>query len=159
MFWQTLVGALAVGIIAFHFYRSLTMGRRVTALWESGAEAFEKQAFDEARRAFARIVKLSPSSAAPRRMLARALVALNRLDEAEPLFRLAADLEPRNGDGRLELGMFLALHRPGLADEAFAAIEQAFTLDPNLRNAMASWPLPPQLRDNPRLRALLETTQ
>jgi len=159
MVWQTLIAAFAVGVLAFHLYRSFTMGRRVTALWESGAAAFERQAFDEAQRAFARVVKLSPSSAAPRRMLGRTLVALNRPNEAEPQFRLAADLEPRNGEGRLELGVFLALHRPGLADEAFAAIEQAFALDPNLRTAMASWPLPPRLREHPRLRALLDATQ
>ena len=153
MFWQGLVAVLALGVIAYHLYRNHTMGRRLTGLWDSGLQAFERRAFDDARRAFARIVSLTPSSAAPRRMLARTLVALEQEDEAEQQFRMAAALEPRNGDGQLELGVFLAVHRPALAEEAADAIEQALSLAPELRDVVATWRLPPQVLRNARLRA------
>ncbi len=59
---------------------------------------------------------------------ARALVALGKLDQAEPLLRDAADLRPKDAEPSLLLATLL--RRMGRLDEAQAAISQAGERDP-----------------------------
>lgn len=125
-------------LLAYVFQR-----RWIRAAWKRGMDAYERSDFTEARDAFRYVVKKYPGWAMARRMLARGLAGLGNHKEAEQELRLAAQLEPRNAEGHLDLAIFLASLSRERHEEAVASIETALNVEPGMRQAVAS---SPQLR-------------
>ncbi len=86
---------------------------------------------DEALRSYQEAVRLnreaSPSSPWPPLNLGLLLTRLDRLDEAEPLFRESVRIDPRFPQGHYQLGTFL--EKKGRAEEAVRELEEAARLD------------------------------
>ena len=86
-----------------------------------------------AERILSRLVALAPDRPAPRRALARALLALGRSEEALEHARAAAERDPKNVDGATLLGFaFVASGRP---EQAVACFRRALSARPRDRNA------------------------
>jgi len=149
------IALIGVGLIVWRFADVYTRRRRVQALWERGVKAYETRNLEEAYTLFARTVKLVPTAAVFRRMLGRTLMDLERLEEAEQHLRLAADLEPRNPDGHLDLAFFLASRAPDRPDEAIDSLTRAVECSPEVRRALAEPGPFASLRQHPRFQALL----
>lgn len=76
--------------------------------------------FIRAEAAYRIALDADPKSAASELGLAHAIAKQNRLTEAEPHFRKAAELDPAYRDGLLELaGLFEAANQPGAAIELY----------------------------------------
>jgi tetratricopeptide (TPR) repeat protein len=88
--------------------------------------------YDEAIRSYQEAVRLnrdrSGHSPWPALNLGILLTRLDRLDEAEPLFREAAREDPRFARAHYQLG--LVLEKTGRSAEAIAELDQAAQLDP-----------------------------
>ena len=88
--------------------------------------------YDEAIRSYQEAVRLNreatPRSPWPALNLGVLLARLDRLGEAEPLFREAVRLDPRFPQGHYQLGT--TLEKNGRADEAVIELEEAARLDP-----------------------------
>jgi tetratricopeptide (TPR) repeat protein len=86
---------------------------------------------DDAMRSYQEAVRLNreaaPRSPWPPLNLGLLLARLDRLDEAEPLFRESVRLDPRFPQGHYQLGV--ALEKTSRADEAVKELEEAARLD------------------------------
>jgi tetratricopeptide (TPR) repeat protein len=136
-------------IIAFYVQR-----RWIRGAWEKGMAAYERNDFAEVRKAFLYVVKKHPGWATARRMLARGLVGLGKHAEAEQELRMAAQLEPRNAEGHIDLAIFLASLSHERHEEAVACIETALDVAPDMRTAVATLPQLRSLHSHPRFRNL-----
>jgi len=87
--------------------------------------------YDEATRSYQEAVRLNREAGAgspwPPLNLGVLLARLDRLDEAEPLFRESVRIDPRFPQGHYQLGT--ALEKKGRADEAVQELEEAARLD------------------------------
>jgi tetratricopeptide (TPR) repeat protein len=87
--------------------------------------------YDDAIRSYQEAVRLNREAAAhspwPPLNLGLLLSRLDRLDEAEPLFRESVRVEPRFPQGHYQLGT--ALEKKGRAEEAVKELEEAARLD------------------------------
>lgn len=128
--------------------------RWLAAAWKRGMEALKGRDFAAVNEAFHYIVKKRPGWAMARRMLARGLAGVGRHDEAEREFRLAAQLEPRNPEGHIDLAVFLVSVAPERREEALSCIEAALGVAPDLRTAIATLPQLRPLHSHPRFRDL-----
>ncbi|MBM3290835.1 MAG: hypothetical protein FJY92_11855 [Candidatus Hydrogenedentes bacterium] len=148
---NTIMGAIlcACVLAAFAWQR-----RRVRAAWTRGMAAYEQRDFDAVREAFGFVVKKNPGWASARRMLARGLAGLGNHAEAERELRLAAQLEPRNAEGHLDLAVFLASLERARHEEAVSCIETALSVAPDMRAAVATLPQLRSLHAHPRFRDL-----
>ncbi|NUM54047.1 MAG: hypothetical protein HUU46_10425 [Candidatus Hydrogenedentes bacterium] len=117
-------------------------------------EAYERKDFAEVRNAFRYVVKKYPGWAMARRMLARGLAGLGQHAEAEQELRLAAQLEPRNAEGHIDLAIFLASLPRDRHEEAVACIETALGVAPEMRPAVATLPQLRALHSHPQFRML-----
>jgi tetratricopeptide (TPR) repeat protein len=88
--------------------------------------------YDEALRSYEEALRLNRARAAhspwPALNLGLLLMRLDRLEEAEPLFRESAREDPRFAPAPYQLG--IVLEKKGQAAEAIAALGQAAALDP-----------------------------
>jgi len=131
---SALLGLLILaGCIGFMWSR----GYRMRRAWRKSIEALEAGDMATAVKWLKSCVKQSPSFVPARRLLGRTLVALHRFDEAEKHLRLAAQFEPRNAEGHLELAMFLANCPPLRLDEAVDYVAKAIEFAPRLREEAA----------------------
>ncbi|MBI5092143.1 MAG: tetratricopeptide repeat protein [Candidatus Hydrogenedentes bacterium] len=147
--------ALAVVLMAGGLAAKWSTGYRARKAWRLGCEAFEAEDLSGAERQFRRCVKLVPIWTVTRRMLGRALARQGRFGEAEEQFRFAAQLEPRNGEGYLDLGFFLASCPPNRPDEALEMFSKALEYTPSLREALAGAEQLGPLREDSRFLELL----
>ncbi|MCP4642578.1 MAG: hypothetical protein GY851_19190, partial [bacterium] len=143
---------LAVGLA--RFVEIMTRGRRAAKHWREGAAAFEKGDVAAAEAALRRTVKLAPIWAPAHRLLGVTLVRQEKFAEAEHPLRMASRLEPRNGQGHFDLGMYLATCPPVRADEAVASFEKAIEHAPALREQLTIEALAP-LRADSRFQELV----
>jgi len=143
-------------LLIWRFTAIATKGRRAVQWWNRGVQAVEQGDYDAAERALRRCVRLSPISAPARRLYARALISRGKIREAEHQVRMATQLEPRNGEGFLDLGFFLSACAPERNEEAVEALEKAVALAPNLRGVIARDERLRALHELPRFQALVE---
>ena len=148
---STVIGIVVCACVlaAFVYQR-----RSLQAAWKRGMEACERQDFDAVRKSFRYIVKKQPGWALARRMLARGLAGLGQHAEAEEELRLAAQLEPRNADGHIDLAIFLTALSRDRHDDALACIQTALDVAPDMRAAIATLPQLRVLHAHPRFRTL-----
>lgn len=146
--------ALGMFICACILAAYVLQRRWIRNAWKRGMEAYERKDFGEARTAFGYVVKKHPGWAMARRMFARGLAGLGQHAEAEQELRLAAQLEPRNAEGHIDLAIFLASLPRECHDEALACIETALDVAPNMRTALATLPQLRILHSHPRFRVL-----
>lgn len=89
--------------------------------------------YEEAIRSYREAIRLNHERRArspwPALNLGMLLVRLDRLDEAEPLFRESTRDDPRFAQARYQLG--LVLEKKGRSAEAIAELSQAAQLDPS----------------------------
>ena len=148
---STLIG---VGICASILIAHVLQRRRIRAAWKRGMEAYERKDFDAVRTAFRYVVKKYPGWATARRMLARGLAGLGKHEEAEQELRFAAQLEPRNAEGHIDLAIFLASRTHERHDDAVACVETALEVAPSMRAAVATLPQLRVLHKHARFRDL-----
>jgi len=146
------VVALMVGRVATLWSR----GYRARKAWTAGFEALKHGDVEAAEAAFRKCVRLIPSAAPAHRALGRILAHRGGFAEAEEHLQFATQLEPRNGEGHLDLGLFLAMCVPQRAEEAVDALAKAVEFAPRLREQLAAADALAGLRTNPRFRDLLE---
>jgi tetratricopeptide (TPR) repeat protein len=148
---SALLGLLILaGCIGFMWSR----GYRMRRAWRKSIEALEAGDMATAVKWLQSCVRQSPSFVPARRLLGRTLVALRRFDEAEKHLRLAAQFEPRNAEGHLELAMFLANCPPLRLDEAVEHLAKAFEFAPKLRTEAGQMPQLASLRQHGRFQDL-----
>ena len=155
---QYLVAAVAFTIMAWALAAKWSQGYRARKAWNRGCQAFDTGDIPGAERQFRRCVKLVPVWTLTRRMLGRILARQGHFAEAEEQFRFAAQLEPRNGEGYLDLGLFLATCPPARPDEALDMFAKAVEFAPNLREILAGADVLGSLRDHHRFKELLAKT-
>jgi tetratricopeptide (TPR) repeat protein len=154
---ETVIGIVGVGLIAVYLGSAATRGPRARKLWDRGAAAYEQGRTEEALDAFRKLARMAPSWSPARRMYGVTLMQAGEPVRAEEELRLAAELEPRNAQGWLDLGTFLATRGSERHDEALDALERAVELAPRMREELDRIRLLESLHDDPRFRALLET--
>lgn len=152
---EYLGAAAGIAIMAWALIAKYSQGYRARNAWTQGMAAFEAGDITAATRHFQRCVKLVPVWTLPHRMLGRVLARQNLFTRAEEQFRFAAQLEPRNGEGYLDLGLFLATCPPERPDEALDMFEKALEFAPQLREILAGAPQLGPIRDHQRFKALL----
>ena len=153
------LGAVALSLMAGRLAFVWTQGSRARKTLERAMAALEAEAYEDAEKNLRKVVKLAPIWMPGRLYHAQTLYKLNRFAEAETQFAMAAKLEPRNAEGHLHYGMFLAHALPEKSDQAIGCLEKAVSLDPHMRMKLAHAHLPGPLRDNDRVRALLAPSE
>lgn len=153
--YMYVLAAMALSLMAGRLALVWTQGSRARKLLERAMAALEAEAYEDAEKNLRKVVKLAPIWMPARLYHAQTLYKLNRFKEAETQFAMAAKLEPRNAEGHLHYGMFLAHALPEKRDEAIGCLEKAVSLDPHIRTKLAHAHLPEPLRGHDRVRALL----
>lgn len=151
-----LLGILIFALMVTRLGFLWSKGHRARTAFQRGCQALEAGDWEEAEAALKRVVKLEPIFAVARRLLGRVLARRGALAEAEEQFRMAAALEPRNPDGYLDLGYFLALAQPSRESEAIDVLTKAVELAPGLRRTLATAAELEALRRHERFRRLIE---
>jgi len=105
---------------------SLAVSRE--SIFNQGIELLRRGDPEAASAAFQRVLELAPEDAQAHYNLARALIDLDRLDQAEGHLRRALAAWPDFFDAHLNLAILLG--RTGRADEAAAHLDRAVALDP-----------------------------
>ena len=153
-------GYALVLVLLVIFFRWYGLGhwrrRRLEKHWQRGQEAFQHGDFDAAEAAFRTCVRTVPTVAALRRALGGVLSHQRKFKEAEEQLRFAAELEPRNPIGHMDLGFFFAVAVPDRAEHAIDAFAEAVACDPAMRDKLAQEPRLDPLRRHERFRDLIE---
>src|SRR5262249_17590081 len=108
-----------------------------------------------AERVLSRLCAAAPDKAAPRRALARALLALGRPRQALEHARAAAVADPKAWDGRVLMGF--ALVAAGQQEDAAAAFRSALARRPQGRDAHGGLAMAYAALSDPRAAAEFET--
>ena len=108
--------------------RSLPDADQAEKYRQRGIKLLQRGAFGEAAEQFRRNVRASPTSAADRVFLARALLHTGRLAEAEAELRVASGFSPSDPDVYALLGHVIA--QAGNRVQAALQLEHAVALDP-----------------------------
>lgn len=125
-------------------------------LSEQAREAFARQNYVEAERLLRRCVNMVPLWTHARSALGEALARQGKLEEAAENYRLAADLQPRNAAGYLDLGLFYAVYAPAERDKAIESLGRATELAPELKRELMHDYRLTYLREDPRFLRLVE---
>lgn len=104
--------------------------------FEKNHRAFQ-QAFREgnlaaAEAAMGRCLKLMPIWADGHRAMGEIMARQGRMEDGVERMRFAAQLQPRNPLGHLELAHYLVTYKPDATTEARSALEAAIALEPQL---------------------------
>lgn len=154
---QWAVGGLGLALVIWKLAEWPVKRAKFHKYLETGQTAASAGNWPEAEKAFSVLTRLAPTSMEVRRAHGHALVALGQYNEAEAEYRFAANLEPRNASGHMDLGFHFALCPPRRPDEALQAFERAVELDASFRNALAETEALAHLRSHPRFLALINT--
>ncbi len=151
------LGILAL-LLMYQWGRGRMRMSRMKREWEIALRAFKDKDLETAQKSLQRCVRLMPTWTPARFMLGGVLAKRGRLADAEEQLKLGADLEPRNPEGHLQLGMFYVVCHPDRADEAIAALERAAACDPSLRDQFAKAPGLEAIKSHPRFQQLVGHT-
>ena len=155
---MTYVGlALLVAILVLRWGFGSWRVQHLRRWWHKGQAAMNGANLVAAEAAFRECVRRAPIAAPAHRALGAVLARRGKLTEAEEHLRFAADLEPRNPDGFIDLGFFLATCVPNRAEDAINAFASAVASAPNLRKLLSEEPRLGPLRRYERFRKLLES--
>lgn len=150
-----LLGLVILVLILFYFGGAWSPGKRAQRRAQSGIRHLEAGDWAEAEAEFRKAVRLVPSYAPLRRLHAVSLGKLGKWDEAEQSLSFAAELEPRNGEYLLELGMMRLARSPDSVDAALEAFEQGVARNPHLAESLRQQALPDSVTRHPRFQALI----
>lgn len=147
------MGDIVIGIIALAGLVALRGGMnrwtmyRVQRAWEGARADLDARAYDAAEGKLATCVRLLPTWIPARFTLGAVLAAQGKLAEAEAQLKLARDLEPRQPEGHIELGIYYltAAKQPAAG---VAALREAITLKPDVIQ---------RINTDPRLAAFRDT--
>lgn len=128
---------------------------RFKKAFEAAQGALQVRDFPVAETHLKKCVKIAPLAVPLRTMLGGVLARNQKLTEAEEHMKMAADLQPRNAESQLLLGVFYASVFSDREDAAFLALERAVELDPNIRGRMAQQEGLDAIRDSTRFRELV----
>ncbi|MBN2308873.1 MAG: hypothetical protein JXR94_07890 [Candidatus Hydrogenedentes bacterium] len=155
MWMQWTVITIGVVLMVGRLIQVWSRGHRARGRWQRAVEACEKGDLAAAEADLRKVVGLMPIWAPARRVLGATLAGRGRFAEAEEQFRMAAQLEPRNGTAHWDLGMFLASCPPQRPEEAIEAFERAIEFAPDLRQTLGQFDQLAPLRAFERFRGLL----
>jgi Flp pilus assembly protein TadD len=80
--------------------------RRTRQAWNDAQAHMTRGDLDEAEEALARCVKLMPLWLQPRLLYGAVLAQQGKLESAEEHLKMVAELQPKEADGHIELGIF-----------------------------------------------------
>ena len=135
--------ALLAGLVALQAGMRYWTLHRTRVAWSAAQEHMTRGDFEEAEVALAKCVKLMPLWIQPRVLYGSVLSRLNKLESAEEQLKLAAQLQPKDAGGYIELAIFYITVADKMED-GIAALNQALKYDPQARYRIDT---EPRLRD------------
>lgn len=152
---QEIIGgiALLLGLVALQAGLRYWTVHRTRSAWTAAQEHMGRGDMKEAEVALARCVKLMPLWIQPRLLYGAVLARLGKLDEAEEHLKMAAQLQPRDADGHIELGIFYVTAAQRI-DEGVQAFRDALACDEKARFRIETEPRLRDFRDSDAYRRL-----
>lgn len=127
--------------------------------WKAANAALQRNDLGEADAAVSRCVKLEPLFVPARQLQGHIAALQGKFEAAEEAYKMAAALQPREGMGYFQLGLYYAQFRPAQSDAAIEALRKAVQHDPKLRDLIVQHRGKFQsLQDVPAFQELLEHT-
>lgn len=124
--------------------------RRMKRWWNRAAEALNAGDLDAAAAALNKCVSAMPMWVQARTLLGVVRAKQGKLTDAEAQLKMAAELQPRQAEGHLQLGLFYATQFSDRDDDAMEALLNGLKYAPELRNALSRDPRLLHLRNHPR---------
>ncbi|MBI2422621.1 MAG: tetratricopeptide repeat protein [Candidatus Hydrogenedentes bacterium] len=153
---QLVFGLLVlVALIGYQAAARYYHAHKTQEWWLKSKEAWVAGDLPAATNALERCLKWAPLAVAPRVLLATALARQGRLKEAEDHLRMAADLQPKEASGYVELALFYASACTGRMADAASALERALKCDPQVATQLLHDRRFDQLREVPELKPML----
>ena len=141
---EVVVGiALLLGLVALQAGMRYWTLHRTRVAWSAAQDYMSRGDFEEAEVALAKCVKLMPLWIQPRMLYGSVLSRLNKLEQAEEHLKLAAELQPKEADGYIELAIFY-ITVAERTEDGVEALRQALAKDPQARHRIDT---EPRLRD------------
>lgn len=141
---EVIVGiALLVGLVALQTGMRYWTLHRTRVAWSEAQDHMTRGDFEEAEMALAKCVKLMPLWIQPRMLYGSVLSRLNKLEQAEEHLKLAAELQPKEADGYIELAIFY-ITVAERTEDGIEALRHALEKDPQARHRIDT---EPRLRD------------
>lgn len=130
-------GLLALGgLVLFQVLARALRMAQVKHWCAKANKAMEAGDWASAEQSLKRCLARAPLWVPGRRMRAVLLTRTARMDEAEAEFKLAAELQPRDAEGHVQLAMFYATRGPAKAEQAAEALRTAVACAPGLKEAL-----------------------
>ncbi len=127
--------------------------------WKAANAALQRNDLGEAEAAVSRCVKLEPLFVPARQLHGHIAALQGKFEAAEDAYKMAAALQPREGMGYFQLGLYYAQFRPEQVEAAVEALRQAVQHDPKIRALIEQHCAKfKSLQDVPAFQALLEHT-
>ena len=152
----TLFIGFVLGVLALRAGMAYSKRARLKQSWRRANEAMKSADFAGAEKALGRCVSLMPLWVPARMLLGAVQAKLGKLTEAEEQLKMAAELQPREAEGHLQLGMFYAVFCPDRVDDAIDAFGAAVECRPELKQHLAREPRLLKLKEDQRFRELVE---
>lgn len=153
---ELMSGVISVLVVLAVFMGVRQWGHlRFKKAFEAAQAALQAQDYETAERHLRQCAKRAPLAVPIRATFGGVLARNGKLEEAEEQMKLAAELQPRNAEGHLMLGVFYASTFPDRQEDAFTALERAVELDPNVRGKIAQHDGLDTVRSSPRFQALV----
>ncbi len=138
---------LLIGLVALQTGTRYWTVHRTRKAWTDAQAHLSRGDFDEAEPALARCVKLMPLWIQPRMVYGAVLSRQGKLTEAEEHLKMAAQLQPREADGHIELGIFYVTAADRI-DDGVAAFREALACDDKARYRIDTEPRLREFRDS-----------
>ena len=140
--------ALLIALIGLQVGMRYWTTVRTRRAWEEAQAAMARHDFESAATSLDKTIKLMPLWTHARMIYGVVLSELGRLPEAEEQLKMAADLQPKEADGHIELGIFYVTtaNRP---EEGITALRVALACDEKARYRIETEPRLRDFRDGP----------
>lgn len=135
---STYIGlAIALAIVGGFIFARKYQQKRFENYHQASQRAFREGDLAAAERNLAKCLKLMPIWADGHRALGEVFARQGKMHDGLERMRFAAQLQPRNPLGHLEVAHFLMTHHPEAEAEARSALEAAIALEPKLADEIA----------------------